>query len=43
MTSTTLTSRRIAKARRAMDAAQNPKFKEYWRRVATQLSEGLGG
>ena len=43
MTSTTLTNRRIAKARRAMDAAQNPKFKEYWQRVVNKLSEGLGG
>jgi hypothetical protein len=43
MTSTTIVTRRIAKAQRAMNNAQNPKFKEYWQRVIDQLSEGHGG
>lgn len=42
MTNTIVTYRRITKARRAMMNADNPQFKEYWRRVVDQLSDGLG-
>jgi hypothetical protein len=38
----TIAIRRITKARRAMMNAQNPQFKEYWKKVIDQLSEGLG-
>ena len=32
-----LTIRRITKARRAMNKAQNPQFKEYWQNVINHL------
>lgn len=39
----TIALQRIVKARRAMMAAGNPKFKEYWQGVVNKLSEGFGG
>ena len=32
-----LTIRRIVKARRARDNAENPQFKQYWQGVITEL------
>jgi hypothetical protein len=42
MTSTTIVLHRVTRARRAMLAANNPQFKEYWKKVIDQLLEGLG-
>lgn len=42
MTSTTITIQRVTRARRAMMSANNPQFKEYWKKVIDQLLEGLG-
>lgn len=39
MTSTTIATQRIVKARRAMMNAQNPEFKDYWRNVAETLAK----
>jgi hypothetical protein len=33
-----LTIRRIVKARRARDNAENPQFKQYWQKVMDQLA-----
>jgi hypothetical protein len=32
---------RVAKAKKAMKAAQNPEFKNYWRKVADTLSKHI--
>lgn len=39
MTSTTTAIQRIVKARRAMMAAQNPQFKDYWKRTVDHLQK----
>lgn len=39
MTSTTIATRRVVKARRAMMNARNPEFKNYWRQVAETLAK----
>jgi hypothetical protein len=38
---TNITLKRITRARRAMMAAQNPQFRNYWKGVADQLIKGL--
>ena len=35
----TINVQRVGKAKKAMKAAQNPHFKEYWRKVADTLSK----
>lgn len=37
----TIHTRRVAKAKKAMDAAKNPDFKDYWRRVAQALERSI--
>lgn len=41
MTSTTIATQRIVKARRAMMNAQNPEFKDYWRKVVEALTKAV--
>lgn len=38
---TTINVRRVAKAKRAMEAAKNQEFKEYWRKVADTLAKHI--
>jgi len=35
----TITVQRVTKAKKAMTAAQNPEFKNYWHKVAETLSK----
>ena len=37
----TINIQRVGKAKKAMKAAQNPDFKEYWRKVAATLAKHI--